>query len=227
MKKVRRYFLTGIIILAPLGVTLWILYVIARFIVEFLHVGIIPSSITEFIPAPLWIRISIHGILEAANFLIGLFIALVLIMGAGALVNTYVGRKLIGFGESLIERIPFIRSIYNALKQFSKSVFTAGGEKNLNRVVLIEYPRKGIHSLGFVTGKTGAKVASFFKDKKMANIFIPSTPNPTTGYYLIVPEEDVREVDLSVEDALKLILSGGFASPEEGNSTLLEKEEGE
>lgn len=225
MKKIKRYFLTGSIILAPLGVTLWILYIIARFIVKILHIGIIPSGIAEFIPAPLWIRVGIHGMLDAANFLIGLIVTLALIIAVGALVNTYVGRKLLRFGESLIERIPFIRSIYNAIKQLSEFLFKSEVGKNISRVVLIEYPRKGIHSLGFVTGKTVGKMASFFKDKKMINIFIPSTPNPTTGYFLLVPEEDVREVDITAEDAFKVIISGGLATPDYAQSDHAEKVE--
>jgi uncharacterized membrane protein len=211
-KKLRRYFLTGIVILAPLGVTLWLLYLIARFVVRMIHIGLLPTNLFDFLPLPGWASVLTGMGLQTANFLIGLLFSLSLILGVGALVNTYVGKRLMRFGESLIERIPFIRSVYSAAKQLTESIFTNKTGKSLNHVVLVEYPRKGIYCLGFVTGQTTGNLGAMFGDKKMKNVFIPSTPNPTTGYYLVLPEEDIREVDLSSEDAFRLIISGGLAS---------------
>jgi len=215
VKNIKQYFLTGIIILAPLGVTLWLLFLIAGFVVRTLHVDLFPHGLPDYIPAPDWIRAAAIAVFETGNFLVGLLFALLLTFTVGALVRTYLGRRLISFGESLIDRIPFFRSVYNAIKQLTEAVFAAGESKSFNRVVLIEYPRKGIHSLGFVTGPTRGEVADVLQDRKMINIFIPSTPNPTTGYYLVVPEEDAIEMDLTPEQAFRLIISGGLAVDEQ------------
>ncbi len=212
MKNIKRYFLTGIIVLAPVGITLWLLYLMARFVVRTFHVGIFPHGLPDYIPAPEWLHAAMVVIFESANFFVGLVFALLLTLVVGALVRTYVGKKFITFGESLIERIPFFRSVYNAVKQLTEAVFVAEKGRSFNRVVLIEYPRKGIHSLGFVTGPTKGKIATTLEGRKMINIFIPSTPNPTTGYYLVVPKEDAIEMDLTPEEAFKLIISGGLAA---------------
>jgi len=212
VKNIKQYFLTGILILAPLGVTVWLLLIVAKFIVHTFHVSILPRGLPDYIPLSDWLRAALVAVFEFGNFLIGLLLALVLIMAVGALVRTYVGKRLISFGESLIDRIPFIRSVYNAVKQLTETVFRVDETKNFNRVVLIEYPRKGIRSIGFVTSRTRGQISRKLRNNNLLNIFIPSTPNPTTGYYLVIPEEDVIEMDLTPEEAFRIIISGGLAA---------------
>lgn len=227
MKKLKQYFFTGCLLLAPLSVTLWLLFIIAKFIAQTFHVGILPPGLPDFVPLPEWTKSIVVILFEIANFLIGFLFSFLLIIAAGALVRTYIGKRLIKFGESLIDRIPFIRSVYSAVKQLTEAIFMVEKTGKLNKVVLIEYPRKGIYSLGFVTGITVGKIGAILNKKEMLNIFIPSTPNPTTGYYLVVPKEDAIDIDLTAEDAFRLIISGGLAVTEESgeSSSGIEKKE--
>jgi len=219
IRKFRQYFFTGIIVIAPLGVTMWLLYWIARFIVRFLHVSLLPVEMVQYLPGPIWVRAIVSAVFQFGNFMVGLGITLLLTIIVGALVRTYLGRRLFAFSESLIERIPFIRSVYNAVKQLMEAIFLAREGKSFKRVVLIEYPRKGVWAIGFVTSETRGKVGDKFKDKTMLNVFMPSTPNPTTGFYMVLPKEDTIEMDLTAEQAFRLIISGGLAAPEAEDST--------
>lgn len=212
-KTLKRQLLTGAIVLAPVGATLWLMYIMARFMVGVLHLGILPTSLVEYLMLPDWLAWVVSIAFEVANFLIGFIATLLIILAVGATVNTFVGRRLIRFWEGFIDRIPFIRGIYGAVKQLTEAIFVSGG-RSFSRVVLIEYPRKGIRSIGFVTGKPGSGISKSISQENLLNIFIPSTPNPTTGYYLIMPENDCIPVDLSVEDAFRLIISGGLSTPE-------------
>jgi len=130
----------------------------------------------------------------------------------GFLARNYIGSKLIEFWENIVNKIPFIRTIYVAIKQLGEAIF-AKKEKDFKRVVLIEYPREGIFTLAFTTGIGEGEIQKKTK-KRVLNIFVPTTPNPTSGFYLLVPEDEIKFLDMSVEDAFKLIISGGMATPE-------------
>lgn len=209
----RRHLLTGTVALVPAAVTLWLVFLIAGFVVKTLHLRIFRLEYLEVLPASMWVRGLLAVAFEVGNFLTGLIITFALIAIVGMLVRTLIGKRLIALWENIVGRIPFIRGIYGAAKQLTEALLVTG-EKSFSRVALLEYPRKGLYCIGFVTGQTRGEVAVKFEDKKMLNIFVPSTPNPTTGYYIVLPESDVIPLDISVEDAFRMIISGGLSIPE-------------
>lgn len=209
----RRHLLTGTVALVPAAVTLWLVFLIAGFVVKTLHLRIFRLEYLEVLPASMWVRGLLAVAFEVGNFLSGLIITFALIAIVGMLVRTLIGKRLIALWENIVGRIPFIRGIYGAAKQLTEALLVTG-EKSFSRVALLEYPRKGLYCIGFVTGQTRGEVAVKFEDKKMLNIFVPSTPNPTTGYYIVLPESDVIPLDISVEDAFRMIISGGLSIPE-------------
>ena len=217
--SLRRHFLTGSLVLVPVSITLWLMLIIARFVVRTLNLGVFPNEVPEVLASPLWLKVFMKTLFETGNFLTGFLITLVLVIVTGALVRTFVGRRLITYWEGLIDRIPFIRGVYGAVKQLTETMFAAE-KHSFARVVLIEYPRPGLHSLAFVTGPTIGKIAEKFAEQRMLNVFIPSTPNPTTGYYLVIKEKDAIPMDLTPEQAFRIIISGGLSTGEErsGNS---------
>ena len=203
----RRYFLTGLLILVPISITIWIIRFLLGFLGKVLNLAILPTSLDLNIPGGL--KSLILFIFRAGNFAIGLTLALAGILFVGMMARNFLGRRLISFGENLIDRIPLVRTIYSAIKQLMEGMFR--GTKDFSRVVLVEYPRKGIYSLAFVTGGAMAE----FKKKageNLISIFIPSTPNPTTGFYLVIPEEDLIPLDLTPEDAFRVLISAGMAT---------------
>ena len=139
--------------------------------------------------------------------------SLAVIISTGLFAANYVGKKLIGFGERIVVRIPLVRSIYLTVKQIVDAFMHGGKNMAFKRVVLIEYPRKGIYSIGFITAESNGEVQAKTKENVMS-VFLPTTPNPTSGYLLFVPREDVVVLDMSVEDGLKLVVSGGIIAPE-------------
>jgi len=116
--------------------------------------------------------------------------------------------------ERLLSRVPVARSIYGGIKQLFEAIVAGGRTTGFNTVVLVEYPRKGLWALAFTTGKSGELIQAVFPGEPMINCFVPTTPNPTSGFYLVVPEAEVREVDLTVEEAFKVIMSAGLVNPD-------------
>ena len=136
-----------------------------------------------------------------------------LIFAAGFLTTSYLGGKFFRFAEALVERIPLVRGIYQAIKQIVQTMVSKEGQ-SFKRVVLVEFPRPGLYTVAFVTGVASGEL----KDKTgghCINLFVPTTPNPTSGYYVMVPEDDVTDLEMSVEEAFKLIISGGMIAPAE------------
>ncbi len=142
---------------------------------------------------------------------LGIIITLILIFVIGLIIKSYIGNKLVVLGEWFVGKIPFVRGIYQALKQLVDAIF---GDKSqsFKKVVLIEYPRRGMYALAFVTSETSGE-AQDRTDQRCINLFIPTTPNPTSGFYIMAPEDDVKHMDMTVEEAFKLIISGGIVSP--------------
>jgi len=200
--KLGTYFATGLIALLPLALTIFILRFIFNKIDNILG-GII--SPFPFITAS---RLWYYGGKALA------FLALLLLVFlVGVLARNVVGRRVISSVEMILKRIPFIRKIYTTIRQISDAVFRR--EKKLfQRVVLLEYPRKGVYTLGFVTSESGGTVNKAIK-KRTLNVFISTTPNPTSGFLLVVPEKEVIPLDMTVEEGMKLIISGGVLSPPE------------
>lgn len=145
---------------------------------------------------------------------LGIVVVVFLVFLIGVLVKNYVGGRIVEFGERIVYQIPLVRPIYSAVKQLLVAIFSQTGE-GFERVVLIEYPRKGIYALGFVTGVARGEVQQMTA-QRVLNVFLPTTPNPTSGFYLLVPDTDIIPLKISVEDAFKLIISGGLVSSQEG-----------
>ena len=194
---IKRYFFTGLLISAPIGATIYI----TIFIVEFIA-ALVPQRFNPNGLLPEIIGYEIPG-LE----LIIAFLSFILI---GLIFSTLFGKAILGYFDNLITRIPFAGNVYKAIKQITETFSNA--DAAYQKVVLIEYPRKDIYAIGFMTGETKGEI----KDRKkidMVNVFVPTTPNPTSGFLLFIPKEDAVELDMSVEDAIKLVVSAGMVVP--------------
>lgn len=191
-KTLRRYFITGIVVIVPIWVTVLIIRAVINLInktFNFLPLVLQPKTYVQF-------------------FGIGLIVALLLILLVGALGSNYLGKKFLRFGENLLSRIPVIKTVYQGVKYLTTGI--VGDKKVFSRVVLLEFPMKGLSLIGFVTGEAAGLVPDS-RGKKLLKVFVPTTPNPTTGFFFIVEEEEVQSLDISIEEAFKLIISAGFA----------------
>ncbi len=203
VRIIRTYFLAGLLAFAPIGITFWaIAWIITR-----LDNLLLPRVIQ-------WIDPSLDQPPDLPPLVGALFTFLVILL-AGVIVRHFFGQELVRIWERLLKRVPVARTIYGGVKQLFEALVQTG-ETSFNRVVAIEYPRKGLYALAFTTGMTRGPLHRALPDERLINCFLPTTPNPTSGFYLLVPEEDITEVDLSVEDAFKVIMSAGMVTPGEG-----------
>ena len=198
LTKIRGYFLTGIIVTAPVGLT---------FYVSFLFIGFIDSKVRGIIP----VKYHYDNILPFDIPGLGLLFVFIMLTFVGFLTAGLIGRYIIKLGERIIARLPIIRSVYAALKQIFESVLKTSS-KSFREVVLIEYPRKGIWAIGFITGDTKGEVQQSLKDE-IVNVFLPTTPNPTSGFLLFVPRKDLKVLNMNVEEGIKMVISGGIVTP--------------
>ena len=198
LAKIRSYFLTGIIITAPVGLT---------FYVAILFIGFVDSKVRNVIPE----KYHYDNLLPIEIPGIGLLFVFILLTFIGFLTAGLIGRFIIKLGERIISRLPIIRSVYGALKQIFESVL-ASSSKSFREVVLVEYPRKGIWAIGFITGNTKGEVQNNIKGE-MVNVFLPTTPNPTSGFLLFIPRKDLTILDMNVEEGIKMVISGGIVTP--------------
>lgn len=189
----RKYFVTGLFILLPLVVTIYLL-VVGFSIVD----GILGN----------WIAQILGRSLPGA----GLVLTFALIMATGLIATNVLGRKLLSLGDRMFLRIPLVRTIYQSVKQIMDAFSSSSNKAAFKQVVLVEYPRAGIYSLAFVTSEDKGEI-QFRTKEDCINIFIPTTPNPTSGFFLIIPASDCIPLDMSVEDGFKLIISGGVITP--------------
>jgi len=192
LKSVRKYFVTGMVVIIPIWVTILILRAV---------VNLIRNAFDLLPPA-------IHPRTYISFFGIELVIAVVLILLIGLLASNFFGKKFLKLGELILAKIPVIKTVYQGVKHLTIGVL---GEKRMfSKVVLLEFPIKGLSFIGFVTGEDTQLVRN--RDgKKMLNIFIPTTPNPTSGYFCVAAEEEVTYLDISVDEAFKLIISAGYS----------------
>ena len=142
---------------------------------------------------------------------LGVILTILLVLLTGLVVANFFGRRLVGAWESLLSRIPLVRSVYGAVKQITASLF-ADASQSFREVVLVEYPRRGLWMLAFVTGDTPKRFKQV-ADQDLINIYVPTTPNPTSGFYIMVPPSDIKRLDIPVEVGLKMILSAGVVNP--------------
>ena len=203
MKRLRtslkNYFLTGLLVILPIFITVYIILSLIRAM----------DAILKYIPAEYlpetYLQIHIPGL--------GLILVVILVFVVGLLTRNFIGRKIVQLGENIVDRIPLVRVLYAGVKQLLEPLFLQKTNA-FKRVALIEYPRRGVHVIGFVTGESKGEVQSK-TSKDMMNVFVPTTPNPTSGFYILIPEDEVVYLNMSVEDAFKLIISGGIVSPPE------------
>jgi uncharacterized membrane protein len=207
--RLRAYFLAGVLITAPVSLTIYLAWLFITFVDERVF-GLLPP---QYNPET-YFRFSIPGI--------GLLLALIGLTLIGALTAGILGRAVNLLLESILNRLPVIRSLYSAIKQIMETVL-ANKSAAFRECVLIEYPRKGIWTLGFITGTTKGEVQEKTAEK-VINVFVPTTPNPTSGFLLFVPEQDIIRLKMPIEDGLKLVVSGGIVTPPSGVTALPPKE---
>jgi len=197
--KIKNILLTGFIAIIPIGVTIYILYLMIHLMDNLFK--IIPPRFhpDHYLPFP------IPGL--------GVIFTLILIFFVGLVVKSYVGKQFVHLGEWILSKIPFVSGIYNAMKKLAESIF-GHKSQSFRRVVLVEYPRKGLFSVAFVTGSTVGELQRK-TEANMINLFVPTTPNPTSGFYIMVPESDMINLDMTVEEAFTLIISGGIITPKD------------
>ncbi len=194
--------IAGLLVVIPLATTIWLTITIASWVIEFLTR--IPKQINPYD--------NLHPILvNLLNLVVGLTVPLLCILLIGLMARNIAGRWLLDFGERLLQAIPLAGAVYKTLKQLLETILKDSNGK-FRRVILVEYPRQGIWAIAFVTGTMSAEIQSKMA-RPMLSVFIPTTPNPTTGWYAIVPEDEVVNLSMPIEDAFKVIISGGIVSP--------------
>ncbi len=197
MRLLRKYFIAGLLVWLPLAATV----IVIKLLIELLNKTILLFP-PELQPETLF-GVSIPGF--------GIIIGILILVLTGVFAANLFGRKLVGIWEAILGRIPLVRTIYSSVKQVLETLFSSNSE-SFRRVVLIEYPRKEIWSLGFQTNEalTAAREAS---EKDLVSVFVPTTPNPTSGFIVMLPAEDITQLDISVEDGFKFIISMGVIVP--------------
>ncbi len=191
--KIRNYFITGIVVLVPIGITLYLTKFFVSISSNFIPKGINPNSYLPFSIPGLEILLSIF------------FITLI-----GGLSLSFIGKKILQFVNDLFKKIPILRTIYSAIGQMTESL--SPSKKNKKSVVLIEYPRKGTWAVGFATKDNKGEI-SRKTSKKLVNVFVPTTPNPTSGFLLMFPKDEIKYLDMTFEEASKFIVSAGTSNP--------------
>lgn len=197
MSRIRRYFVAGLLVWLPLVAT----FLIMRFAINLIDRTLLLLPL-KYRPENL-IGFEVPGL--------GVILTLLLMFLTGLIVANFFGRRLVAGWESLLSRIPLVRTVYGAIKQITSSLF-ADASQSFREVVLVEYPRRGLWMLAFVTGDTPKQFQKVVGQSLM-NIYVPTTPNPTSGFYIMVPPEEVKRLDVPVEVGLKMILSAGVVNP--------------
>ncbi len=202
-RRLRNNFITGIIIVAPIAITI---YLVWQFIglVDGIIAGLIPD---QFLPQS-YLPFAIPGI--------GVVIAFIFLTLIGALTANFFGRWIVRIGDRVVSQMPVVRSVYGTLKKIFETVL-ARSSTSFREVVLVEYPRKGIWAIAFITGTTEGEIKTKM-GTDLINVFLPTTPNPTSGFLLFLPREDVIKLDMSVDEGIKLVISGGIMVPKENDN---------
>jgi len=194
----RAYFFAGILITAPISISLYLAWLLINFV---------DDTVTPLIP----IKYNPETYLPFALPGLGLVVLIVVLTFTGAVTAGFLGRFFIRLSEQMLSRMPVVRSVYNAVKQILETVL-AQQSNAFREAVLVEYPRRGLWAIAFITGKTEGEVQNLTEEDTI-NIFLPTTPNPTSGFLLFVPKEDLIRLDMSVEEAIKMVISGGIVTP--------------
>lgn len=193
----KSYFITGLLVLVPLSITIWVLSTL---------IGLMDQSLL-LLPVA-WRPEAQFGHTIPG---IGAILTLLIVFGTGVIATNFFGKRLIEFWEALLARVPVVKSIYYSVKQVSDTLFSDSGQA-FRKALLVQYPRQGSWTIGFLTGQPGGDVANHLQGAYVS-VYIPTTPNPTSGFFLMMPAEDVVELDMSVDEALKYIISMGVVAP--------------
>jgi len=199
MSAIRRYLLSGLLFWLPILVTFWVL----RFLANLMD-GILKLLPNEYRPDYL-LGFHIPGL--------GIIVTVVLLFFTGMIVANFIGRKLVKLWDSIVLRIPVVRSIYSGVQQVMQTILSPEG-KAFRKVILVEYPRQGLWSIAFQTGDGSPEVNAKINAPDMITIFIPTTPNPTSGFLMMVPRQEIHELDMTVDQAFKLVVSLGVVQPD-------------
>ncbi|ACL70005.1 DUF502 domain-containing protein [Halothermothrix orenii] len=192
-RRLRNLFLTGVLVLLPLIASVYVLW--------FLF-----NSVEK------WTAPMVKVVLGRNIPGVGIIFTIIFIFLVGLFATNIIGKRIISFGERVLLKIPLFRNIYISIKKVLEGLFTSKKD-TFKKAVLFEYPRKGLYQIGFITSES-SPYFDYLTGEKLLNIFLPTTPNPTSGMFIMIPKEDAIILDLSVEDALKLIISGGILNPE-------------
>jgi uncharacterized membrane protein len=194
----RKYFITGLLILVPLAITLWVLHLVISTLDQSLL--LLPES---WRPES-WMGVSIPGL--------GTILTLLIIFFTGLLARNFIGTRLVRIWEATLNRIPIVSPIYSSVKQVSDTLFSSSGNA-FRKAVLIRYPHQNSWTIAFLTGTPGGDVKNHLVGDHIS-VYVPTTPNPTSGFFLMLPKSDTIELDMSVDEALKYIVSMGVVAPE-------------
>lgn len=199
MGRLRAYLFAGILLTAPISITIYLTYI---------FLSIIDDQVAKILPNEwqnaLYVETTFPGI--------GFIISLAFFIVVGWFATNFLGRFFIRLAEYFVDRMPIVRTLYGAIKQIFETIM-ASQSQAFREAVMLEYPRKGSWSIGFVTGRTQGEVQSV-TDEDTINVFVPTTPNPTSGFLLFIPKKDLVYLDMSVEDAVKLVVSAGIITPD-------------
>ncbi|MBX2834003.1 MAG: DUF502 domain-containing protein [Micavibrio sp.] len=204
--RLRGYLLTGIVVTAPITITIYLTYVFLTFI---------DANVSKMFP-DMWYH-RYYGQTTIPG--LGLIVALTFFIFVGWFAKNFLGRLIIRSGEYFVDKMPVIRTIYGAIKQIFETIM-ASQSQAFRDVVMLEYPRKGVWSIGFVTGVSEGEVQRV-TEKDTVNVFVPTTPNPTSGYLLFVPKDELKYLSMTVEEGVKLVVSAGIISPPDAETKKL------
>lgn len=198
MHALRKWLLAGLLVIVPVAITVWVLQWIIGTLDQTLL--ILPES---------WRPDRLIGF-HIPGFGVLLTLAILLIVGAAA--SNFVGKRLVGLGDRIVSRIPVVRSIYSSVKQVSDTLFSESGNA-FRTAVLVQWPRPDVWTIGFVTGAPGGDVTNYLRGEEFVSVYVPTTPNPTGGYFVMLRKSDCIELKMSVDEALKYVVSMGVVSP--------------
>jgi uncharacterized membrane protein len=199
LQRLRGDFLTGLVVVLPVFLTIYLVWAV---------IGLIDSRVLPLIPA----RYNPENVFGRNIFGLGVLVFLAFTTLVGALTKGFFGRQMLAYVEGLVERMPIVRSVYNGLKQIVETMLNQSGT-TFQKACLIEYPRRGLWAVAFVATDTGGEIPGKIGEPDMVSVFLPTTPNPTSGFLLFVPRRDIVALDMSLEEAAKLVISAGLVTP--------------
>lgn len=200
--NIRKYFISGLLIWLPIVVTLLVI----KFLVDLLSKSLL--LLPPHYQPDVLLGFHIPGI--------GVILTLLVIFLTGLFAANFIGSRLVALGDSLVARIPLVRSVYIGVKQVAHTIFTPNGQ-SFRKVLLVEFPHEGVWSLAFQTGESSKEINDALHEEEMVSYFIPTTPNPTSGFLMMAPKSKVKEVDMTVDQALKFVISLGVVQPNQNN----------